>query len=172
MMLVKNKTMGAPNGSLPIALGGEVYTVWGGPYRNRPESMAGVKMAVEIKEACDVDVPTRDFNVPDQGDLIRGLAQTVNLLLDGKTVYVGCMGGIGRTGLFLAALAKLSGVEDPVAYVREHYIPHAVETDQQQRFIRDLDLSELRRRVLSALWWRRWFGWVPRTDFKVRIDGL
>ena len=54
------------------------------------------------------------------------------------------MGGIGRTGLFLAALAKLSGEKDPVAYVRKHYMPHAVETQQQQDFIKNLKVWDLR----------------------------
>ena len=43
------------------------------------------------------------------------------------------MGGWGRTGLFLALLAKVCGVENPVTYVRENYSPRAVETTDQHR---------------------------------------
>ena len=48
---------------------------------------------------------------------------------------VGCMGGIGRTGLMLALLAKSFGEEDPVRYVRATYYSHAVETAAQKQFI-------------------------------------
>jgi len=50
-----------------------------------------------------------------------------------------CSAGIGRTGLFLAYLAKqvlvLSGAE-ALAWVR-YYIPRAVETPEQQRLLLD-----------------------------------
>jgi len=117
---------------------GRYFTVYGGPYLNRPTSMVGVKMAMEIHAACDVDVPTMDFNVPPLPVLFQGLEQTIPHLVAGKPIYVGCYGGIGRTGLFLAALAKLWGEKDPVAYVRAHYLAHAVETEAQQGYIRNL----------------------------------
>ena len=59
---------------------------------------------------------------------------------------MGCMGGIGRTGLMLSLLAKAFGVEDPVAYVRKHYYSHAVETKEQRQFIADFAIP------LSVRW--------------------
>ncbi|MFJ3792581.1 protein-tyrosine phosphatase family protein [Kitasatospora sp. NPDC090091] len=54
-----------------------------------------------------------------------------------QRVEVGCAGGRGRTGTALACLAVLDGVPagEAVAYVREHYHPHAVETPWQRRFV-------------------------------------
>ncbi len=56
---------------------------------------------------------------------------------DGRVEIV-CGGGRGRTGTALACLAVLDGVppEDAVAYVREHYDPHAVETPWQRAYVR------------------------------------
>jgi len=52
-------------------------------------------------------------------------------------VEVACAGGRGRTGTALACLAVLDGVPGPqaVAFVREHYDGHAVETVRQRRFV-------------------------------------
>ena len=82
----------------------------------------------------NVHLPIHDFSVPspDQQDEVElALRETLEALLDGKKVYVGCMGGWGRTGLFLALLAKVCGVEEPVTYVRENYSSRAVETAEQ-----------------------------------------
>ncbi len=79
----------------------------------------------------NVHLPIHDFSVPspDQQDEVElALRETLEALLDGKPVYVGCMGGWGRTGLFLALLAKVCGVDQPVTYVRENYSNRAVET--------------------------------------------
>ena len=140
--------------SLPLYLKkNSFYTVYGGPYRYRPkEGYFGVKMAAEINAPCEVSVPTQDFQVPDVGDTARGLVKVVHAVLLGKKVYVGCMGGIGRTGLMLSLLAKAFGVEDPVAYVRKHYYSHAVETKEQRQFIADFAIP---LSVRWAIWWAR-----------------
>jgi protein-tyrosine phosphatase len=56
---------------------------------------------------------------------------------DRERVEVGCMGGRGRTGTALACLAVLDGVpaDEAVEYVRRHYHPDAVETDEQRQFV-------------------------------------
>jgi hypothetical protein len=55
-----------------------------------------------------------------------------------QRVEVGCAGGRGRTGTALACLAILDGVptSEAVEYVRAHYDPGAVETREQERFVR------------------------------------
>ena len=55
-----------------------------------------------------------DFQVPDRLKLYRGLNKALDLMLAGEPLYVGCMGGKGRTGLFLAVLVKAFGVKKPV----------------------------------------------------------
>lgn len=144
--------------SMPFRLGSTVHTkVLGGPYHRRPLATYGVKMAVEIDAPCAVSVPTEDFSVPDERDLLRGITKTLMHMMSGATqpVYVGCMGGIGRTGLFLATLVKVKseynrmvkrgGAIDPVLYVRYHYDRRAVETSEQKQFLDNLDVQSIAR---------------------------
>jgi protein-tyrosine phosphatase len=53
-----------------------------------------------------------------------------------ERVEIGCRGGCGRTGTALACLAVLDGVPagQAVAFVRQHYHPHAAETPWQKRY--------------------------------------
>jgi len=54
-----------------------------------------------------------------------------------ERVELACAGGRGRTGTALACLAVIDGVpaDEAVAYVRQHYDPHAVETPWQKRYV-------------------------------------
>lgn len=143
------------NGSMPLRFGRLINTdVYGGPIRDCPVSHFSVKMASEIDLNCDVSVPTEDFNVPIVSQLQEGVVRALMAMMTGRTVYAGCWGGIGRTGLFLAALAKVQieyrkakhragRGDDPVLYVRKHFIPHAVETKQQMDYIADFDVSTI-----------------------------
>lgn len=151
----KNRSI---NGTLPLPMPwGSRFEVTGGRSHGRPEDMFFVKMAGEIAVPCDVDIPTRDFDTPPLRLLNMGLAAAVTAILRERPVYVGCMGGIGRTGLFLAILAKAWGVEDPVAYVREHYLGHAVETKQQQQFVAEYEVPV---GVTAAIKTARLWHWV------------
>jgi len=79
----------------------------------------------------------RDFWLPsDRGDTIAALREAHDRAPT-ERVEVACAGGNGRTGTALALLAVLDGVpsQDAVAYIREHYSRHAVETPWQQRFV-------------------------------------
>lgn len=62
-----------------------------------------------------------------------------------ERVEVACAGGRGRTGTALACLSILAGTppEEAVAYVRERYDPHAVETPWQRRYIRHFHRRDL-----------------------------
>ena len=58
----------------------------------------------------------------------------------GQTVEVGCMGGHGRTGTFLACLVLLADPQftpaGAIQYVRTHYCSKAVEDASQEWFVR------------------------------------
>lgn len=132
---------------MKIKLMGCDVVVFGGPYADRPEGMFAVKMAEESVASCNVSVPTRDFGVPRDEDLRRGLRRALrHLILEDDRVFVGCAGGLGRTGLFLACLAKVSGQEHPVEYVRSQYDERAVETNDQVEVVR----------ALPTFWLRAW----------------
>jgi protein-tyrosine phosphatase len=81
-----------------------------------------------------------DGKAPETADDIRGfkdLVAWVSQQLDaGRKVHAGCIAGHGRTGTFLAALVATRKVsDDPIAYVRKHYCPCAVETTVQVKFL-------------------------------------
>jgi protein-tyrosine phosphatase len=79
----------------------------------------------------------RDFGLPSDPAAARELFREAWERAATERVEVACAGGRGRTGTALACVAILDGVpsSDAVAYVREHYSPHAVETPWQRRFV-------------------------------------
>ena len=82
-------------------------------------------------------LPIPDFSVPTRDDLEQAVQHTIAYAQAGQNIVVHCSAGIGRTGLFMAYLAKrclgFSG-QEALKWVR-HYIPRAVETPEQQRFV-------------------------------------
>lgn len=146
-MLEKNIRI-AVEGKLPFKA-----IVYGGPFANfeimNERRLAGVKMAIEINTPCDVSIPTADFYIPNKAAFNAGMIQAVKLMREGKDLYVGCMGGIGRTGLFMAVLVKAMNEvncvddDDPIRRVRYYYNEHAVETPAQIKFVRDFDVSDI-----------------------------
>ena len=91
-----------------------------------------------LKEGFQVlYLPIPDFGVPAKDDLEQGVQHTIAYAQAGHHIVIHCSAGIGRTGLFMAYLAKrclgLSGAE-ALQWVR-HYIPRAVETPEQQRLV-------------------------------------
>lgn len=146
-----------PWGDCPVAAG---------PYLDKPKEdlYFGVKMAAEIKAPCVIDVPTKDFGIPDADDVEFGIAATLGLMRLGRIPYIGCRGGIGRTGTFLAILAKV-GLEstvpwyrrlakpvNPVDWVRQFYLPHACETEDQKQFVHKFNtrwLAELAKQLAT-----------------------
>ena len=160
------KKLGA-NGALPLRLGFNGayfdFDVIGGPFDvYKPGVNGDVGICVREERApktADFILPVRDFSVPKDPRLVNHvLERAIDALLDGKRVYVGCMGGWGRTGLFLAVLAKAAGCEDPVAYVREKYTARAVETDEQQEYVSKFDVSAIRSYLFWAAWKKRWLN--------------
>lgn len=152
-------------GSMPINLpkeygGGFSFKVYGGPYSNVPKHAYGVSVRAEHMQSLpfDIWIPIVDFGVPSsnqEGSIREALRKIYIYALGGEAVYIGCMGGIGRTGLFMALLAKVAGEKDPVAYVRSTYSIHAVETDDQQKYVNDFDVSSLQT-------WLKRYSWKAR----------
>ncbi len=82
-------------------------------------------------------LPIPDFNVPSKEDLEEAIKKTVEHAQVGKNILIHCHAGLGRTGLFVAYLAKrvlgLSS-EEAIQWTRK-YIPHALETDEQNQMV-------------------------------------
>lgn len=64
-----------------------------------------------------------------------------------QRVEIACRGGRGRTGTGLACLAVIDGIpaKQAVAFVRQHYHPHAVETPWQKRYVTRFTTPQPRR---------------------------
>lgn len=125
--------------TIPIFLPGDkVAWVMAGPTRELPDDRKLVRCAAEIKVDPDrvaFDVSTGDFKPFDENKLDLVLPNIMKALSEGERLYVGCMGGTGRTGTLLAILAGqhpgMTGGE-AITYIRQVYRAHAVETSEQE----------------------------------------
>jgi hypothetical protein len=164
-MATTSHDFGKPNGTMvlpPRWLGlWPKMTVHGGPFRNCGRDVFGVCLLERRlwQRMPDVWFPIEDFHTPGYDpeattELNLALRETFMALLDGREVYVGCMGGLGRTGLFMALLVKVAADRrNPVAFLRENYVRRAVETPEQEAFVADFDARPLRRWL-----WRETLG--------------
>lgn len=149
---------------MPVRFGKVKATVFGGPfaeYVSGQRRVVSVKMAKEVDVPADITVPTQDFGVPSHPAMHAAVRKALEAILDGNDLYVGCGYGIGRTGTFMACLAKVmidydarDGVttstalapyigdeNGPLRYVRGSYLSGAVETAAQEKFIREFDTA-------------------------------
>ena len=141
-----------PIGWLPIPVGvGKMFYVQGGPFDafqidSSTHSLCLEVRSDKVKYADDVlDIP--DFSTPEPEELEAVLLRMIDKLYEGFEGYIGCRGGIGRTGLAMACLVKAFGIREPVAYVRRNYLAHAVETPDQRKFVDEFDTTRLKRRI-------------------------
>lgn len=94
--------------------------------------------ALYTEEGIEVlHLPIVDFGVPNRPDLEEALDRVLDYALNGKNVAAHCMAGVGRTGLFMAMLARRVfgyGGKEAITWVRR-YVPEAVSTADQVRFV-------------------------------------
>jgi hypothetical protein len=84
-------------------------------------------------------VEWEDFGLPaDAGRATAQIRAAFERARTGERVEVGCAGGLGRTGTVLACMATLAGVPaaDAVEWVRANYEARAVETAEQEEWVR------------------------------------
>lgn len=143
----------------------QYFEIHGGPIANAPGNAFRVRLAPEVPAPAEVTVAVPDFGVPSDPDAWRAAAlKLIRVALKGKRpVYTGCRGGIGRTGMMIATIAKIMGEPHPVRWTRIHFRREAVETTSQEQWVAGLDVSaerdwllrraRLRRLTLGILPW-------------------
>lgn len=125
--------------SLPGYFGRGSVKVHAGPYGDYPGvGYWGIKLDKRPKPSADLFLDLPDFQAPTAAQVYLVLNSILDRLLAGEKVYLGCFGGMGRTGTFLACLAKLWGEDDGVLYARQHYWNRAVETPEQADLVESI----------------------------------
>lgn len=167
MAMVKSEFVLRSNGSLMLCPGWrgawQELEITGGPYDYYDDELSkdpdwfGFCVRAEHANSFDARLPIHDFSVP-KGAITpqvvnREIQLALRAALNGQNVYVGCMGGWGRTGLVLALMVKVALPDvDPVTYVRAHYTPRAVETSDQKAYVSSFDVTQLRRAFYRDCW--------------------
>ena len=105
-----------------------------------PERMYGLYLDPRWEPSWPATlIDWEDFGLPEKPELAaQQIADAFGRARQGELVEVGCLGGSGRTGTVLACMAVLAGVPDAeaVAWVRAEYRPEAVETVEQEAWVR------------------------------------
>jgi protein-tyrosine phosphatase len=88
-----------------------------------------------------------DFSIPTRPAMVAALDAVDTALTDGRTVYLHCVGGIGRTGLVVGCYLIRHGMEPAQALqnlrglfsasLQSLFVRQTPETDEQVRFILD-----------------------------------
>ena len=108
-----------------------------------PDAEALSKTGIELRNLYQqqglevIHMPVADFEAPPDGELDSALHAALTKARLGKHILVHCNAGYGRTGIFMACLARLLfGLDGPeaVSWVRQ-YIPPALENEQQLDFV-------------------------------------
>jgi protein-tyrosine phosphatase len=88
-----------------------------------------------------IHLPIPDFQVPTHESLEAAIQATIESARAGKNIVVHCYAGLGRTGMFLACLARRvygMSADQAIHWVRS-IIPGAVETTGQVHIIQDFE---------------------------------
>ena len=150
--------------AVPIPLStGKIGWVHAGPTRSLPDDYDLIRCAEEIPvpaERIAYDVSTGDFKPFDARTVVDALPDILADLGDGRPLYVGCMGGTGRTGTMLAILVAQHPAftgQTAIAYVRANYKAGAVETKEQEQQVLALAGAIVERAPTAPIYDD--FGW-------------
>lgn len=101
--------------------------------------------------------PIVNMKAPNRAALDDLVTRIIRWLKKGHSVHVGCIGGHGRTGLVLCAVAYQM-TKDPkvITMVREQYCYKAVESKVQMDFLNlNYGIHKLEPRYGSKEWWQK-----------------
>jgi protein-tyrosine phosphatase len=84
-----------------------------------------------------IHLPIPDFAVPTQQALHAAIETTLDRACAGKNIAVHCYAGYGRTGMYLACMARRvleMSAKEAIAWVRS-YVPTAIEVPEQVEIV-------------------------------------
>jgi protein-tyrosine phosphatase len=87
-----------------------------------------------------IRLPIQDFGVPVLSELREVIPDLISQVQEGRAAVVHCHAGVGRTGMFMASLAKIGmgySADEAISWVRE-YIPGAIEMPEQEQMVREV----------------------------------
>jgi len=131
----------------PLKLPGTDLVIYGGsclhPKVNDADVYIGFDAGMTLTKRVwpwtpgdEVRFKVQDMGVPDHvSDYHKLVDWTVVQLKADRKVHCGCIGGHGRTGMFLAAVVSKFGEKDAISYVRKNYCKKAVESSSQVKFL-------------------------------------
>lgn len=125
-----------PTQGIKYDFNGKTKTLFGGSFFEAPDQgYVTVNLMQEYPLQCDAYVPIKDFSIPNGEQTKQMVEAFEEILSSDKDAFVGCFGGRGRTGLFMACFLKYLGYNDVISQVRSEYHPHAVETGEQMEYV-------------------------------------
>ena len=85
-----------------------------------------------------IHLPISDFNVPTLEALAAAVEAALERARAGQNLAVHCYAGLGRTGMFLACMARRAlriSAKEAIAWVRS-YVPNSIESPEQAATVR------------------------------------
>lgn len=124
-----------PENYVDFEVNGVARRMYGGSFFHAPEDdkFLTINLMEEYPLPCDFYLPIKDYSCPTDIQAMFDIFEEIEK--SNKDVYVGCFGGVGRTGLFMSCFLKHLGQINPILRVREDYNSHAVETSEQREFV-------------------------------------
>jgi len=98
-----------------------------------------LRLYYEINGLRVIYLPIPDYDVPTQEGLSAAVGSALACAQAGQNVVVHCYAGYGRTGMFLACMARRAlgmSAQEAVEWVRI-YVPAAIEAQEQMQTIKE-----------------------------------
>ena len=123
----------------------------------RPDDSFFSYKSLLLEEAQDINIqaewlnfPIDDFNVPTVAYMTEILDTIDRILSEGKSIYVHCIGGIGRTGTTVCCYLVRHGLSGDIALQQLEYLRHdaanwwhrSPESDVQREFVRNWPIGQ------------------------------
>ncbi len=97
-----------------------------------------LRLFYEINKLDVIHLPIQDYSVPSQSALLAAIEAALDYARAGNNIAIHCYAGYGRTGMFLACMARRGlgmSANQAIEWVRS-YIPTAIEAPEQIKVVR------------------------------------